>query len=264
MADDYLSDREQEEALLRWWRENWLWILGGVVLAIAGVIGWNSYKSSQTRQAETAASVFQEFSAALGAQDDEKVQQLLQTLDGDYKRTPYAQHARMALARRHVEQGRLDEAAALLRSVVDDARDEELGWIARLRAARVLIELKRFDEAVQLLPVDSAGAFVAQARDVRGDALYAKGDVSGARAEYAAALSADEGQAGAAGTLTDRALVQMKLEDLGDASMNDAAQSGAAPVSDADEAAETPAGDAAVPVDESSETPAGDTPAQEQ
>ena len=35
MVEDYLTDRDQEEALRNWWRENWRWILGGVVLGLA-------------------------------------------------------------------------------------------------------------------------------------------------------------------------------------------------------------------------------------
>ena len=46
-------------------------------------------------------------------------------------------------------------------------------------------------------------------REVRGDALVAKGDAQAARAEYAAALSADaKGQ-------VDRATVELKLRDVG-------------------------------------------------
>ncbi len=246
MADDYLSDREQEEALLKWWRENWLWITGGVVLAIAGVFGWNGYQSSQTRQAENAASVYQEFTTAVTGQDQATAERLLQQLGAEYQSTPYVQHGRLVMARQHVEQGRLDEAVTLLRQVATTAKDDELAWIARLRAGRVLIELGRFDEALQLLPVNAAGAFVAQLREVRGDALFAKGDVNGARAEYAAALSADEGQDGAAGTLVDRDLVQMKMQDLGTAA-------GAA----------TAVTEAVQTEEESSETP-DETPAQEQ
>ena len=61
----------------------------------------------------------------------------------------------------------------------------------------------------RLLDVEKAGAFVAQVREIRGDALVAKGDAQGARAEYAAALAAEsKGQ-------IDRATVELKLRDVG-------------------------------------------------
>jgi predicted negative regulator of RcsB-dependent stress response len=46
-------------------------------------------------------------------------------------------------------------------------------------------------------------------REIRGDALVAKGDAQGARAEYAAALAEEsKGQ-------VDRATVELKLRDVG-------------------------------------------------
>ena len=87
--------------------------------------------------------------------------------------------------------------------------DEELGQIARLRLARLLIQTGKHDEALQLLNVEKAGAFAAQVREIRGDALLAKGDAQGARAEYAAALAPDaQGQ-------VDRPTVELKLRDVG-------------------------------------------------
>ena len=35
MVEEYLTDRDQEEALRNWWKENWRWIFGGIVLGLA-------------------------------------------------------------------------------------------------------------------------------------------------------------------------------------------------------------------------------------
>ena len=102
-----------------------------------------------------------------------------------------------------------DEAIKQLRQVVDNSKDEELGHIAQLRLARLLIQTGKHDEALAQLNVEKAGAFAAQVREVRGDALLAKGDAQGARAEYAAALSGDtKGE-------IDRAVIELKLRDVG-------------------------------------------------
>jgi hypothetical protein len=67
----------------------------------------------------------------------------------------------------------------------------------------------QLDEALEQLDVEKAGAFAAQVREIRGDALLAKGDAQGARAEYAAALAGDtKGE-------IDRATVELKLRDVG-------------------------------------------------
>jgi predicted negative regulator of RcsB-dependent stress response len=96
-----------------------------------------------------------------------------------------------------------------LRQVVANSSDEELGHIAQLRLARLLIQTGKHDEALKELDVEKAGAFAAQVREIRGDALLAKGDAQGARAEYAAALAGDtKGE-------IDRATVELKLRDVG-------------------------------------------------
>ena len=82
----------------------------------------------------------------------------------------------MLLAKRDVDAGKFDDAIQLLRAVVDKSKDDELAQVARLRLARLLIQQGKHDEALQLLDVEKAGAFAAQAREIRGDALVAKGD----------------------------------------------------------------------------------------
>src|SRR5690606_23235989 len=111
-------------------------------------------------------------------------------------------------------------ALPIFRAVVRDSKDDELAHVARLRLARVLIQQGKHEEAVDLLKPEKAGAFAARVREVRGDALYAKGELEGARAEYAAALAAN------ADTTTDRTLLEMKLQQTSDA----ASDEGQAPV----------------------------------
>jgi len=207
MVEDYLSDREQEEALRKWWQENWRWILGGIVLGL-GLLGayyyWQHYT---TQRAHQAAALFAEYQAA-GA-DEAAAQSALDRLIAEHPKSPYTAHARLDQAKRHVDAERYDEAAAQLRTVADTAKDDELAWIARVRLARVLIQQGKHDEALGLLKADKAGAFAARVREVRGDALFAKGDKDGARAEYAAALAANPD------AQTDRQLLEMKLQQVG-------------------------------------------------
>lgn len=207
MVDDYLSDREQEEALRTWWRENWRWILGGVVLGLAILVGWQLWKSHTTKQGEQAAVLYEEYQAA-GA-DAQKSQASFDKLIAEFPSSAYAMQARLLQAKKNVEAAQYDEAAAQLRNVAENAKDEELAQIARQRLARVLIQQGKHDEALALLDPEKAGAFAPQVRELRGDALFAKGDQEGARAEYAAALVPD------ADAQIDRSVLEMKLQQVG-------------------------------------------------
>ena len=160
MVDDYLSDREQEEALRNWWRENWNWILGGVVLGLALLAGWQYWKIHTTNRGEEAAELFAEYQAA--GTDAEKAKAPLDRLTSDFASSPYTQQARLAQAQKHVVASQLDEAATQLRAVIDASKDEELAHIARLRLARVLIQQGKHDEALNLLKPETAPTILAR------------------------------------------------------------------------------------------------------
>jgi predicted negative regulator of RcsB-dependent stress response len=183
--------------------------MGGVVLGFGVLGGWQYWQSYRDHEAADAAKGYQDFYAALQANEDDKAKAALDGLVAAHAASPYAQEARLVLAKRHVDAGRYDEGLALLKQVAEDSKDAELAQVARLRAARVLIQQAKYDEALASLKVDSAGAFTAQVREIRGDALVAKGDKEGARAEYAAAL-AEAGEPS-----IDRAMVELKLQDVG-------------------------------------------------
>lgn len=208
---DYLSEEEQAEAVKNWWKENWLWIISGVALGVAILIGWQFYQRYQTTRSEAAAAAFQQYSRALTAKDSAKAAAALKELEDQYAATAYADQAHLLQARAAVEAEKFDEAATALRVVADGSKDEELAAVARLRLARVLIQQGKHDDALGLLDTAKAGGFAAQVREVRGDAYLAKGDAGKAREEYQAALSAATGA-----SASSRAVLELKLQDLGE------------------------------------------------
>ena len=64
MVDEYLSEREQAEQLRVWLRDNWIWMVAGVVLVVGGWYGYRWWQSSQSAKS-LAAEV--RFSAMLDA-----------------------------------------------------------------------------------------------------------------------------------------------------------------------------------------------------
>lgn len=207
--DDDLSEVEQVEQIRAWWSENWAWLLSGIVLGIALLVGWNYWTRTRVASAEAAGELYRELVAASDRNDFGTLERLHGQLDDNHDSTPYADQGSLVLARMYVETGEYDKAVPLLRDVMDNSEDEELGTISRLRLARVLIQQDKADEALALLRPDTAGAFAGLEQEVRGDALFAKGDLQGARAAYASALTVEAGVVGA-----DRQLLQLKLQDL--------------------------------------------------
>lgn len=209
MVEDYLSEDEQAEALKEWWRDNWAWVVAGIVVGLALLSGWQYYQRYKTQRSESAATALDQFSAAL-VTDKAKADSLLQELTDKYSATPYSDQARLLKAQNAVDAGDFDTAVTQLRAVMDKAKDVGLRPIAKLRLARVLVQQHKEDEALSLLDVANAGAFLAQTHEIRGDALYSKSDLNGARKEYQAALEAYKSDVQA-----DVSLLQLKLSDLG-------------------------------------------------
>ena len=134
---------------------------------------------------------------------------LLDELNREYGWTPYASLGTLIAARVQVEANELDKAAAGLKSVMDNAKDDELKMVARLRLARVQAAQGKYDDALATLKVENAGEFAPRIADTRGDVLLAKGDRDGALKEYLAARASEDN-----GRL-DFDLLDLKIRDLG-------------------------------------------------
>jgi predicted negative regulator of RcsB-dependent stress response len=207
-VEEYLTEEEQAEALKKWFSENWLWMAAGVVIALLGLAGWQRYQAYKADRAANASQLLEQMTTT-AATDDSKASSLLKQLSTDYASTPYADQAHLLVAQRDVQSGKFEQAATELRVVMESGHDEQLRSIARLRLVRVLIQLQKLDEALQLLNPDKAGAFAGASHELRGDVFFAKGDRKSARAEYQAALDAYKTEPAA-----DTNLLQLKADDL--------------------------------------------------
>ena len=207
MAEEYLTDDEQLEAVKRAFTEYAPWILGGVVLGVGGWYGFQHYQSHKNEVAFRAADQFSQMTVALQMSDSKKSLALADALIKEYPDSPYADQAQLAIARIDVETGKSADAVVPLTQVMNNSKDTELQQIARLRLARVLIDQAKPDDAIKLLAAGKPGSFAGRYHEVHGDALYAKKDIPGAVAEYNSALGASDGGA-------EAAMLQLKLADL--------------------------------------------------
>ena len=209
MAEDYMTDDEQVEHVKQLTAEYGPWVLGGIVLATALVFGYRYYQSHANEVALQAAAQFNAMTEAFDKNDRNAARKIADGLIKDFPKSPYADQAQLAIARMDVDSGDLAAAITALTQVMDGSNDADLKPIARLRLARVLIDQGKPDEAIKTLDATPAGAFAALAHQVRGDALYAKKDVSAAVAEYKRALASSDARS------PDTALLSLKIADLG-------------------------------------------------
>jgi len=207
-VSDY-SEAEQYERAKEWIRINGLWIVAGVAIGALSLGGWRWYQERRVTQAENAAARYEEMLEAFARNDRTRGMMIVDDLNREYSWTPYAPMSTLLAARFQVEANELDKAATSLRSVMDDAPDDEMRLIARIRLARVQATQGKYDEALATLKVDEPGDFDTRLADARGDVLLAKGDRVGALKEYLSARSAEN-----KGRL-DLELLDLKIRDLG-------------------------------------------------
>jgi predicted negative regulator of RcsB-dependent stress response len=214
MVDEYLSEREQADQLRNWLRENWIWLVAGVALTLAGYYGYRWWESRQASRAVTAGQRFEAMLDAIGAGRLEDGVKIAGEVTGDFADTPYADQATLVLARLDVDAGDFSAAEAKLARVADGSKDPDLRTVARLRLARVLLAQGRYDDALAALDQAAMPAIDARVLELRGDVRLAQGDREGALEQWRKAEAAVAADPAAAGQI-DAELLQLKIAELG-------------------------------------------------
>ncbi len=211
MAVYDLEEQEQIDEIKAWWRQYRALVVLVVVVAAGTVGGMQGWRYYQNKQGLEAGELYAQLQGAVGNNEFKKVQDIAAVITDKYARTGYAAFAALAAAKAAFDSGDKAAAGARLQWVVDHGRDDETRDIARLRRAAVLLDEKKYDDALKLLEsrhVDSLSALYA---DLKGDVLVAQDKTQDARATYQLALDKSEAKS------TYRALIQIKLDALGGA-----------------------------------------------
>ena len=206
--DEYLSEQEQWEWVKARIRENGPWIVAGVAVGALLIGAWRWWQTRTEHLALDAAARYEQILRALDQGERARGLSLLDQLKREHPGSPNIDQGNLVAARALVETDDMAGAADRLREVMQGSRDPELATIARLRLARVQTALGKPDDALATLGPVQSGAFAARAHEVRGDALFAKGDRAGALREYR------EAQAGGASRLAERDVLNLKINDL--------------------------------------------------
>lgn len=207
--DDLLSEKEQVEAIRNWWQENGSYVIGGVVLGVALLVGWNQWQGSIVNTQLEASAAYETLMGEVADGDLEGAESVAVDLYGNYAATTYSSQARLAMARLYMDKGRDEDAANALRGLLAADASAEVKLLGKLRLAKVLLYQNKAQEVVDLLKSETDSAFAARFSDVLGDAYVDLGQFEQAADAYAIA-TADNPDA----PTVDRTLVQMKINDL--------------------------------------------------
>ncbi len=207
MAYD-LEEQEQLAEMKAWWNKYGNFILTVITIVLLGFAAYNGWQWYQREQASQAAGVYGQLEKALAARDADKVGAFAEMLTSKYGSTAYATMAALQAAKVQAEAGKVDRARESLQWVIDKSSQAELKAIARVRLAGVLLDEKKYDEALKALAGDVPAAQVTAVADRRGDVLVAQNKLDEARVAYTEALAKADAQHPL------RQLIQLKLDAL--------------------------------------------------
>jgi predicted negative regulator of RcsB-dependent stress response len=204
-----LEEQEQLEDLKHFWRKYGNLISWTVVLALGAYAAWNGWNYYQREQSAKAAGMYEELDRAAQAGDAERAGKVFADLKDRYGSAAFAGQGGLLAAKVQFDKGQGPAAQASLSWVAEHASEDEYRAIARLRLAALLLDEKKYDEALKTLSAGVPRSFDGLVADRRGDVLQAQGKGAEAIAAYQQAWKALD-------TTDDyRRLVDAKLTALG-------------------------------------------------
>lgn len=202
---EYLDEEEQLARMKSWWDENGTFLVVAVVVMVAGIVGYSWYGSHSTEQNQAGTRLLQEYTEAAPGSEERAAS--LAAIEDGYSGSAVHVLTLFDQAGTAVEEGNFDAANAALGKIVDEGADDLLVDLARLRQARVLMQLDLKDQALSVLAAVRNEGYRTLAMEIKGDVLAASGDLAGAHESYEAALATlEEGQ--------QRPILELKAKNL--------------------------------------------------
>ena len=184
------TEEEQIEALKKWWSDNGWALVGGVVIGLGAIFGWRGWQNHQALQAEAASDIYVDLVVEMREQRFEPARKFAEQLIQDYDSTSYALFATLMLAKIETEAGNTEAAIKHLQTVMNETGEDALKQIARVRLARLLLDNGKPDEALALLEAGKPGKFSVAYQELKGDIYIRLGRKDDAHAAYQTALAA--------------------------------------------------------------------------
>jgi len=203
------TEEEQIEAIKRWWERNGKFVILGVIVVIASVVGTRAW---QNFELTNSGKVSAQYDLMMKEIEDDRIDSAIQRgkdIIDNNSEMMYATLAALAIAKLHINTSEYEQAVERLKWALNKTTTGELQHIIRLRLARALLAAGQLNEALSYANFPQPDKFSAQYAVVKGDIYYKKGELASAQTAYKSAI--DDKELGS----QLRTFVQTKLDDLG-------------------------------------------------
>jgi len=204
-----LEEQEQLDQLKSFWKQYGNLVTWLLILALAAYAAWTGWNWWQRDQAVKAGAMYDELDRAAQAGDAAKAAGIFKDMQERFPGTAFTQQGGLLAAKLQFDKGQADAAAVSLGWVAANAIEDEYRTVAHLRLAGLLLDQKKYDEALKQLDGATSKQFEALVADRRGDVFNAQGKPEDAKLAYTKAWQAMDAK------IDYRRLIEAKLTVLG-------------------------------------------------
>lgn len=211
MATYNLEEQDKIDGFKTWWDKFGTAItivLTAVLVTIAGSKMWEYYQRTQSQQAADLYVLLQQVQTT---EDVAKINDAAHLLTEGFPSSGYAARAALIAAAASFDAGENKRAKENLQWILDNAKEQEMQELARLRLASVLLDEENYQQALSILNTKHSESYAGVYADLKGDILFAMERFDDARQAYQIAIDKMNKENSYFN------IVQMKLDALGDA-----------------------------------------------
>lgn len=206
--EGYSSEREQVEAIQKWWKDYGKSIVLGLALGLLGLGGYRYWEETRNLQAESASINYEKFLTQADDKTNKESRVTGQAILDNYAASIYARLTALTLAKLAIDDAQPEQAKKHLQWVLDHPGSDQLAEIARARLAQLSLADGKADAAWALL-VQGGLNTGDQLAELKADILAAQGKTAEAVVLYAKAQKLLTEGGG------NPAVIELKLERLG-------------------------------------------------
>lgn len=201
----YSTEEQQEEAIKKAIKDNWLVVVIGAAIGLGGVYGWRYYDAANIARQEADSDAYNVIYDKAGKEGADILGEAQQYIDSHDNKS-YTVMAALLAAKEAVGKKDLATAAKQLQWALDNSSEESLKAVIVIRLSRIQAEQEKYDAALATLDNPLPMAFVASTEELKGDIYLKQDNKDKARSAYQKA--ADNG--GLEGNNT----LQLKIDEL--------------------------------------------------